>query len=193
MRLECKIEGRVPAFGQASLPQRFVQVAQMCIGPAAGRAIRTERHHTGREALVSIHYIVPAGDKTRQLGGFRTVRWPRHVAVQLGALPQTLVPAMGVLRHIAAAEGRFSPGERGHGRFTERAYGDVHSCCAQPPIGRKVWVMGGRSCQAWVIRHGSSGGRGLTARHPLCGDIILCRRDACSAVATASPCFKSGM
>ena len=31
---------------------------------------------------------------------------------------------MGVLRHIAAAEGRFSPGERGHGRFTERTYGD---------------------------------------------------------------------
>ena len=49
---------------------------------------------------------------------------PRHVAVQLGALQQSLVPAMGVLRHIAAAEGRFSPGERGHGRFTERTYGD---------------------------------------------------------------------
>ena len=91
MRLECKIEGRVPAFGQASLPQRFVQVAQMCIGPAAGRAIRTERHHTGREALVSIHYIVPAGDKTRQLGRVRTVRWPRHVAVPPWACFDTLL------------------------------------------------------------------------------------------------------
>ena len=50
-----KIKGRVPAFCQASLPQRFIQVAQMCIGHPAGRAIRTERHHTGREALVSIH------------------------------------------------------------------------------------------------------------------------------------------
>ena len=180
MRLECKIEGRVPAFGQASLPQRFIQVAQMCIGHAAGRAIRTERHHTGGEALVSIHYIVPAGDKTRQLEGFRTVCWPRHVAVQLGALPQTLVPAMGVLRHIVAAEGRCSPGERGHGRFTERAYGDLHRCRVQPPSGRKVWVMGGRSSPPCVIRHGSSGDRGLTARHPLYGDITLCRRDVCS-------------
>ena len=37
-----------------------------------------------------------------------------------------------------------------------------------------------RASPPCVIRHGSSGDRGLTTRQPLYGDITLCRRDVCS-------------
>ena len=45
-------------------------MAQMCIGHAAGRAIRTERHHTGGEALVSIIALFPPATKRVSLKVF---------------------------------------------------------------------------------------------------------------------------
>ena len=69
--------------------------------------------------------------------------------------------------------------------LTERAYGDLHRCRVQPPSGRKVWLMAGRSSPPCVIRHGSSGDRGLTTRQPLYGDITLCR-------ATYALCCRDG-